>query len=100
MSVADGPEVELNGVAVNVTIPEDLRWTDERRGEAHVLTSLTVRLLPDGHLAVKAYGRPVAGGRGGYVSFPVPTERPELAALVDAAADRAASLWRAHRGLA
>ena len=45
-------------------------------------------MLPDGHLAVKAYGRPVAGGRGAYVSFPVPDD-PELAALVAAAADRA-----------
>lgn len=61
MSVADGPEVELNGVAVNVTIPEDLRWTGERRGEAHILTSLTVRLLPDGHLAVEGVRPP--GGR-------------------------------------
>lgn len=94
-----GPELELNGVAVNATIPEHLRWTDVRRGEEFVLTSLTVRLLPDGHLAVKAYGRPVAGGRRGYVSFPVPVDRPELAELVSAAADRAADLWGAHRGL-
>lgn len=99
MSDEGGPEVELNGVAVNVTVPEHLRWTDERRGEAYVLTTLTVRLLPDGHLAVKAYGRPVAGGRGGYVSFAAPTDRPEVAALVQATADRAASLWAAHRGL-
>jgi hypothetical protein len=99
VSGADGPEVELNGIAVNATVPEDLRWTDVRRGEEFLLTSLTVRLLPDGHLAVKAYGRPVAGGRGGYVSFPVPTDRPELDALARAAADRAAALWAAHRGV-
>ncbi|QGL46627.1 hypothetical protein GCE86_05930 [Micromonospora terminaliae] len=49
-------------------------------------------------LAAKAYGRPTAGGRGTYVSFPVP-DRPELVALVDAAAGRAATLWAAHRGL-
>lgn len=97
--VEEVPAVELNGVALNATVPEGLRWTAERRGETYVLTTLTVRLLPDGHLAVKAYGRPVTGGRGGYVSFPVPTDRPELAELVQAAADRAAALWADHRGL-
>jgi hypothetical protein len=54
-----------------------------------------VRLLPGGSLAAKAYGRPVAGGRGGYVSFAVP-DRPELAALVSAAADEAARRWASH----
>ena len=63
-----------------------------------MLTTLNVRLLRDGRLAAKAYGRPVAGGRGAYVSFPVP-DRAELTALVSAAADRAAELWAAHRGL-
>ena len=57
-----------------------------------------MRLLRDGHLATKAYGRPTAGGRGAYVSFPVP-DRPELAALVADAAGRAGELWAAHRGL-
>lgn len=47
---------------------------------------------------MKAYGRPVAGGRGAYVSFPVP-EHPQLAALVADAASRAGTLWAAHRGL-
>ena len=56
-----------------------------------------MRLLPDGTLAAKAYGRPTAGGRGTYVSFPVP-DRPELTALVASAADRAGQLWAAHRG--
>lgn len=55
------------------------------------------RLLPDGHLAAKAHGRPVGGGRGTYVSFAVP-DRPELTALIVDAADRAGSLWAAHRG--
>lgn len=91
-------EVEVSALAINVTIPEALRWTDVRRGETFTLTTLNVRLLPDGHLAVKAYGRPVLGGRGAYTSFAVP-DRPELAALVAAAADRAGSLWAAHRGL-
>jgi hypothetical protein len=90
--------VEVSALAINVTIPEPLRWTDTRRGEEFLLTTLNVRLLPDGHLAAKAYGRPTAGGRGAYVSFRVP-DRPELAALVADAAGRAAELWGAHRGL-
>ena len=88
---------EVSALAINVTIPETLRWTDTRRGEAFALTTLNIRLLPDGHLAAKAYGRPVGGGRGTYVSFPVP-ERPELALLVADAASRAGVLWTAHRG--
>ncbi|MFF4900922.1 hypothetical protein [Streptomyces sp. NPDC001068] len=91
-----GPDV--SALAINVTVPEELRWTDTRRGEEFSLSTLNIRLLPDGRLAVKAYGRPVAGGRGAYVSFPVP-DRPELAALVAEAADRAGTLWAAHRGL-
>lgn len=90
--------VEVSALAINVTVPEALRWTDTRRGEEFVLTTLNVRLLPDGRLAAKAYGRPTAGGRGAYVSFPVP-DRPELAALVTEAAGRAAALWTGHRGL-
>jgi hypothetical protein len=90
--------VEVSALAINVTVPEALRWTDTRRGQEFVLTTLNVRLLRDGRLAAKAYGRPVAGGRGAYVSFPVP-DRPELAALVSAAADRAGQLWAAHRGV-
>ncbi len=91
-------ELEVSALAVNVVIPQALRWTDTRRGEAFTLTTLNVRLLADGRLAVKAYGRPVGGGRGAYVSFPVP-DRPELAALVSDAADRAGVLWAGHRGL-
>ncbi|MFD8813315.1 hypothetical protein ACFV23_17940 [Streptomyces sp. NPDC059627] len=91
-------EPEVSALAINVTIPQALRWTDTRRDEEFTLTTLNIRLLPDGHVAVKAYGRPVAGGRGAYVSFPVP-DRAELAALVAAAADRAGVLWAAHRGL-
>src|SRR5690606_2074132 len=75
----------------NVPVPTELQWTDTRRGEEFVLQSITVRLLPDDSLAVKAYGRPIAGGRGGYVSFTVP-DRPELHALIEAAATRAAEL--------
>jgi hypothetical protein len=89
---------EVTALAINVTIPEGLRWTDARRGEEFRLTTLNVRLLPNGHLAAKAYGRPTGGGRGTYVSFPVP-DRPELAALIAEAASRAGALWAAHRGL-
>lgn len=90
--------VDVSALAINVSLPDELQWRDTRRGEEFVLTSLNIRLLPDGHVAAKAYGRPVAGGRGGYTSFRVP-DRPELAALVDAAATRASALWAAHRGL-
>jgi hypothetical protein len=88
---------DVSALAINVTIPEALRWTDTRRGAEFLLTTLNVRLLRDGRLAAKAYGRPVGGGRGTYVSFPVP-DRQELAALVAAAADRAGQLWTQHRG--
>lgn len=90
--------LDVSALAINVTIPEGLRWTDTRRGEEFMLTTLNVRLLPNGHLAAKAYGRPTAGGRGTYVSFSVP-DRPELAALIAEAASRAGALWAAHRGL-
>ncbi|WP_020143978.1 hypothetical protein [Terracoccus sp. 273MFTsu3.1] len=91
-------DLVVSAMAINVTIPEPLRWNDTRRGQEFRLDTLNVRMLPDGHLAAKAYGRPVEGGRGAYVSFTVPP-RPELAALVAAAADRAAERWAAHRGL-
>jgi hypothetical protein len=89
---------DVTALAINVTIPEELRWTDTRRGTEFTLTTLNVRLLPDGSLAAKAYGRPAGGGRGTYVSFRVP-DRPELAALIGRAASRAGALWAAHRGL-
>jgi hypothetical protein len=90
---------DVSALAINVTIPHALRWTASRRGQEFLLTTLNVRLLRDGSLAAKAYGRPTAGGRGGYVSFPVP-DRAELVALVNTAAARAGELWSAHRGLA
>jgi len=92
-----GVDVEVTASAVDVVVPEHLRWTDVRRGEEFTLQSLTVRLLPDGTTAAKAYGRPTAGGRGAYVSFPVP-DRPELTELVAAAAARAAELWAGASG--
>jgi hypothetical protein len=95
---SDDVVLDVSALAINVTIPEELRWTDTRRGEEFILTTLNVRLLPDGSLAAKAYGRPTAGGRGTYVSFPLPA-RPELVTLVDRAASRASTLWAAHRGL-
>jgi len=90
--------IDVSALAINVVIPPQLRWTDVRRGEEFELQTLTVRLLPDRSLAVKAYGRPVAGGRGAYVSFAMP-DRAELRALVDAAAIRAGELWGATTGL-
>jgi hypothetical protein len=97
--VSSDTAVEVSALAINVQIPEALRWTDTRRGEEFTLSALNVRLLKDGRLAAKAYGRPTAGGRGTYVSFPVP-DRPELATLVADAATQAAALWGSHRGLA
>ena len=86
---------EVGALAINVSVPQELRWRETRRDEEFELESITVRLLPGGDLAAKAYGRPVAGGRGAYVSFRVP-ERPELVQLIHRAADRAAELWAAH----
>lgn len=91
-------ELVISAMAINVTIPEALRWTDTRRGQTFRLDTLNVRMLPNGHLAAKAYGRPVEAGRGAYVSFTVP-DRPDLARLIDAAADRAGAMWAAHQGL-
>jgi hypothetical protein len=96
--MSSGEGVEVAALAINVTIPESQRWTDTGRGESFRLTTLNVRLLPDGHLAVKAYRRPTSGGRSNYVPFPVPDD-PELVSLIGDAAKRAGSLWAAHRGL-
>lgn len=89
---------DVSALAINVAIPEELQWTDVRRDVEYQLQTLNVRLLPDGSLAAKAYGRPVAGGRGGYTSFRV-KESAELDALVNAAADQAGRLWSGHSGL-
>lgn len=96
--MSDDLSPDVSAQATNVTIPEPLHWSDVRRGEELALSTLNIRLLPDGRLAAKAYGRPTAGGRGTYASFPVP-DRPELHALVASAAGRAAALWAGHRGL-
>ena len=99
MSVMDSEtQAEVTALAINVTIPEALLWTGTRRGQTFTLTTLNVRLLADGRLAAKAYGRPVGGGRGAYDSFPVP-QNPVLADLIAEAATRAGSLGAAHRGL-
>jgi hypothetical protein len=63
---------EVTALAINLNVPAELQWKDTRRGEEFTLTTINVRLLPDGHLAAKAYGRPTNGGKGTYVSFPVP----------------------------
>ncbi len=50
MSVMNSDQsAEVTALAINVTIPEALRWTDTRRGETFTLTTLNVRLLADGH---------------------------------------------------
>ena len=54
-------EIEVTALAVNVTIPDHLRWTDIRRGDEFTLMTLNVRLLPDGRLAAKAYEQHLAG---------------------------------------
>ncbi|WP_227488107.1 hypothetical protein [Brachybacterium subflavum] len=90
--------VEVSALAINIAVPESLQWTDIRRDQEFRLTSITVRLLPDSTLAAKAYGRPVEGGRGGYVSFAVP-ETPEIGALIEAGAREAAARWSGQRGL-
>ncbi|OIJ23789.1 hypothetical protein [Nocardioides luteus] len=87
-------EVEVSALAINVAIPDELQWTDSRREVTFRLTTLNVRLLPDGRLAAKAYGRPVDGGRGAYTSFAV-ADRPELTALISDAAKVAAQRWQA-----
>ena len=60
--------------------------------------TLKVRLRPNGHVATKACGRPVAGGEGGYTSFRV-LDRPELIPFVDAATSHASELWPWTTGL-
>jgi hypothetical protein len=83
--------------AINIPVPEDLRWTQEHDGETFTITSITVRLLADGHLAAKAYGRRENGRTAAYVGLAFePT--PEIEALVDAGIRDAAARWVAHRG--
>ncbi|MBX6748227.1 MAG: hypothetical protein IRY85_00930 [Micromonosporaceae bacterium] len=89
---------EVTALAINFNVPAPLQWKDTRHGEEFTLTTINVRLLPDGHLAAKAYGRPTRGGKGTYVSFPVPP-RSELTKLIIKAADQASARWAAHRGL-
>ena len=89
---------EVTALAINVAVPADFQWTDVRRDEEFLLTTLNVRLLLDGSVAAKAYGRPTARGRGAYTSFRV-TDHAELRELIAQAADRAAELWAANTGM-
>lgn len=83
--------------AVNLPVPEDLRWQQDHDGETFTITSITVRLLDDGHLAAKAYGRRSDGRTAAYVGLPFePT--PEIEALVDRGVREAAQRWLDHRG--
>lgn len=91
-------EVEVSALAINVVIPDQLRWTDTRGGQTFTLQSLNVRLLRDGHLAAKAYGKPLEGRANAYAAFRVP-DRPELTDLINSAATRAATRWAGHLGL-
>ncbi|HET7902391.1 MAG TPA: hypothetical protein VFL59_14510 [Candidatus Nanopelagicales bacterium] len=85
--------------AINIPVPEDLRWTQVHEGERFTITSITVRLLPDGHLAAKAYGRRENGRTAAYVGLPFePT--PEIEALIDDGIRDAAARWLDHRGFA
>jgi hypothetical protein len=47
--------LDVSALAINVTIPDPLRWMDTPRGEEFILTTLNVRLLPDGRLAAKSF---------------------------------------------
>ena len=89
--------LEVAALALNVTIPEHLQWTDQRRGEEFRLTPITVRLLPDGHLAAK---RMAARSPADAAATPRPCARhAEVAASIKAAASQAATLWGGHQGL-
>jgi hypothetical protein len=56
---------DVSALAINVTIPEGLRWTGTRRGEEFTLTTLNVRLggdhAPGDRLAAWHLPRPRRG---------------------------------------
>jgi hypothetical protein len=83
--------------AINLPVPEPLQWEQEHQGSTYQVTSVTVRLLPDGHLAAKAYGRVVGGRTAAYVGLPVELT-PQLRALVDQGIAEAAHRWLDNRG--
>ena len=83
--------------AVNIPVPEHLRWEQVHQGETFTITSITVRLLDDGHLSAKAYGRRAGGGVAAYVGLPL-TLTSELEALIDAGVRSAAQRWLDHKG--
>jgi hypothetical protein len=57
---------DVSALAINVTIPEGLRWTDSRRGEEFTLTTLNVRLIWAGQPRCgPVRARPRAAGRRG-----------------------------------
>ena len=83
--------------AINLPVPDALQWTQEHKGETYTVTSITVRLLEDGHLAAKAYGRVVGGRTAAYVGLPVELT-PQLRALIDSGIADAARRWLDNRG--
>lgn len=42
---SDGPD--LNALAVNVVVPDELQWTDMRGGHEFTFATITVRPLPE-----------------------------------------------------
>ena len=75
--------------------PDRSATTRRCRVSASVSAVRTVPMLPRSispATATTIASPPVAGGRGGYTSFPVP-DRPEITALMSAAADEAALRW-------
>jgi hypothetical protein len=75
----DAP-ADVSALKINITISEGLRWPKTRRDEELTLTTLSVRLLPDGCLAAKTYGPSTDGGTRHIRLVPVPN-RPEMTAL-------------------
>lgn len=39
-------EVEVSALAINVTIPKELQWSDTRDGKRFMLNTLNIRILP------------------------------------------------------
>ena len=72
--MSSGVDVQVSALAINVPIPEALRWTDSRRGQEFELTTLNVRLLRDDPFVVIAVGevRLVAIGGVGEPGLPGP----------------------------
>jgi hypothetical protein len=83
---------DVSVLAINVTIPKGLRWTDVGRGEeSRLLRSASDSFRMGASRRGPTVG-PTGGGRGAYVPFPVPGT-PEMTASVTRAGSPAATLW-------